>query len=40
MTGLYDADLTSVRKAIGNNGDVEFREFTIRGRERGQSSFC
>lgn len=31
MTGLYDADLTSVRKAIGNNGDVEFREFTIRG---------
>ncbi|GIP00338.1 putative membrane protein YndD [Paenibacillus lautus] len=31
MTGFYDADLTSVRKAIGNNGDVEFREFTIRG---------
>ncbi|MBX4151994.1 spore germination protein [Paenibacillus sp. FSL W7-1279] len=31
LTGLYDADLTSVRKAIGNNGDVEIREFTIRG---------
>ncbi len=31
MTGFYDADLTSVRKAIGNNWDVEFREFTIRG---------
>lgn len=31
ITGLYDTDLTSVRNAIGNNADVEFREFTIRG---------
>ncbi|PJN49349.1 Spore germination protein B1 [Paenibacillus sp. GM2FR] len=31
ITGLYDTDLMSVRKAIGNNADVEIREFTIRG---------
>ncbi|SEL23028.1 spore germination protein [Paenibacillus sp. cl141a] len=31
IIGLYDEDLTSVRKAIGDNADVEFREFTIRG---------
>lgn len=31
LSGLYDANIASIRKAIGNNGDVEFREFKIRG---------
>ncbi|ACX68332.1 MULTISPECIES: spore germination protein [Bacillales] len=31
LTGLYDTDITSVRQAIGDNADVEIREFTIRG---------
>ncbi|MFD3260555.1 spore germination protein [Paenibacillus lentus] len=31
LTGQYDKDLTSVRDAIGSNGDVHIREFKIRG---------
>lgn len=31
LTGQYDADLASVRHAIGQNSDVRFREFQING---------
>ncbi|AZK46420.1 spore germination protein [Paenibacillus lentus] len=31
LTGQYDADLASVRDAIGQNSDVRFREFKISG---------
>ncbi len=31
LTGKYDTDLTAIRKVIGGQADVRFREITIRG---------